>query len=979
MRSSIRNFIAIITCCLISQIAVCQDYNSYSFNALYDFGINTVYDVFQDDNANMWFGTNEGLVKFNGVKCTYYSDERFPISYTNLKQDDKGRIWFSNFGGQLFYLEDEKVHTVIEQLNGGAFVTEYLVDFPRVVYTLNDGGSINSIDCNTNSKTVLNSFKGGIVSAVAQEDRLLFLTHEVSTKPGFSTFKLKQFVRSENTVEDLSVFELDIISSKHQLVLKDQTVYYSRSNAVLDLYRIDRQGVTPVLSALKIEGSVVNQVEFCDDELHILLKKGFYSFQLDGQIHEQTLHQSTSSISGIFRDREDNWWLSTLNDGIQIVPDRSLKNAPISEIDMVHSCRDQNGIIYFVNREGGFFKLMPPYVTAELIDNQRMTLGSKMVFNPYNDHIYFHNTHVTFNTKTSNFESITDEKRKLSFRNAVFFDATIGVFSSFGSTIIEGVDNVQNWNKVPKYPLFNATYKPFRIIERKNSYHLIFDTNQIDLYVGYLDHLQYYFQGGQKEVKFKGNAILVTSLERANGGGVWVGTNDGYLLKVEAGKITKEYSIGTKFKGLIEHETFFTFWSDDCILYYNPKTGNISRVDRSDGLLNEKIIDVYTSENELLVVSTKTIQKIPFRSNWKNERAPFLRIESILLFEKPFHRKELLFESDENNITINFSATAIRSQGSYTYRYRLNGGEWIETTKGAPFARFPQLASGDYKFEVQALNEDGVKSKLEVVEFRIDVQLTRKWWFILLIIVVISGLIYWLVKTQFNRIRKEIERKEEQQQIKKELYKSKIAAIRAQMNPHFMFNALNTIQEFIITNQKEVASGYLADFADLMRKYLEQSKQAEITISEEMETLEIYLGLENLRVDGMLKYTLYCEPTLNPYEITIPVMLLQPFIENAIKHGLLHKSGEKHLNIQFCEKGKGRIECSITDNGIGRNASDTIQKNRNVQHVSFATEAIDAKVDLMNKSTDRNLQIETIDLEENGRPSGTRVIISLDI
>ena len=192
-----------------------------------------------------------------------------------------------------------------------------------------------------------------------------------------------------------------------------------------------------------------------------------------------------------------------------------------------------------------------------------------------------------------------------------------------------------------------------------------------------------------------------------------------------------------------------------------------------------------------------------------------------------------------------------------------------------------------------------------------------------------------------------------------------------------MFNALNTIQEFIMTNQKNVASEYLADFADLMRKYLEQSKSEEVTLSEEIETLEIYLNLEALRFDGQLDFNLHCEPTINPFETTLPVMLLQPFVENAIKHGLLHKEGKKSLRIRF-RKLASNIECIIEDNGIGRTASQKMQQKQ--IHHSFATSAIDQKTDLVNKSSNREISIQIIDLfAEDTSPSGTRVVIQWDI
>ena len=192
---------------------------------------------------------------------------------------------------------------------------------------------------------------------------------------------------------------------------------------------------------------------------------------------------------------------------------------------------------------------------------------------------------------------------------------------------------------------------------------------------------------------------------------------------------------------------------------------------------------------------------------------------------------------------------------------------------------------------------------------------------------------------------------------------------------------MRSIQEFIITNQKDIASEYLADFADLIRKYLEQSRKEEIFLDEEIETLEIYLSLENLRSNGQLDYSIYCDPLVNQFETLIPVMLLQPFIENAIKHGLLHKVGTKSLQISFHKKGEHRLRCCIEDNGIGREAA---AKFSNEKHNSFATEAIDEKMELLNKNTSRNISIEIVDLKEGDATNatiatGTKVIIEFDL
>jgi sensor histidine kinase YesM len=195
------------------------------------------------------------------------------------------------------------------------------------------------------------------------------------------------------------------------------------------------------------------------------------------------------------------------------------------------------------------------------------------------------------------------------------------------------------------------------------------------------------------------------------------------------------------------------------------------------------------------------------------------------------------------------------------------------------------------------------------------------------------------------------------------------------MNPHFMFNALNTIQEFILTNQQEVASEYLADFADLMRMYLNQSNEDNVSLAEEEETLRLYLRLENLRFNEDLDYSINIDPTLNKDGTFIPVMLLQPYVENSIKHGLLHKKGTKRLNIEFIKTPNNHLKCTITDNGIGRKASGKINSSKSIGHKSFATGANDHRVDLINQNRDKRIQVDIIDLYEDGIGSGTKVEI----
>jgi two-component sensor histidine kinase len=512
-----------------------------------------------------------------------------------------------------------------------------------------------------------------------------------------------------------------------------------------------------------------------------------------------------------------------------------------------------------------------------------------------------------------------------------------------------------------------------------NGYQIAAEQEKEDLYINFKNGLHHYSYDAADEIMFNGNEIIATSMVQAHGSGVWVGTQDGQLLKIVDGVITSSKQFPSNFNEIVQWKNILFLADKNRVYRYEITSDTISLLDKTDGLLEEKIVNLYVQQDTLLILGGNSIQKIPCSYNETNHIPPVLRIEKVYLFDQEKELDDLDFAYNENNITFHFSTTSIRSQGKHVYQYRLNDGAWIETGAQAPLARFTKLAAGAYKFEVRALNEDGIQSEIESVSFNIAKHFTRTWWFISAVTFVLGLLLLVLIRNRVKRVQKRTQLAIEQQQMKAELYKSKIAAIRAQMNPHFMFNALNSIQAFIMTNQEEVASNYLAEFAGLMRKYLNQSRFEEISLSDEIETLGIYLKLESLRTDGALKYTMECDSKLNSDEIEIPIMLLQPHIENAIKHGLMHKEGEKKLSVSFNRINDELMECVIEDNGIGRQASAEINKRRQRKPESFATKSIDQKMNLVNNNSSRSFTIEIIDLVEGDIGVGTRVVIRLSI
>jgi len=295
------------------------------------------------------------------------------------------------------------------------------------------------------------------------------------------------------------------------------------------------------------------------------------------------------------------------------------------------------------------------------------------------------------------------------------------------------------------------------------------------------------------------------------------------------------------------------------------------------------------------------------------------------------------------------------------------------------------LLKTEYETEKKEAEIESLSQKSEIQTLQLAQQnymLVGSGVFILFII--IGGtLLYKQRKTKQSQALTAIELEEAKKrlEIEKQFREAELKAIRSQMNPHFIFNALNSIQEYIMSNEKKLAGKYLGKFADLMRIYLEHSKTNTITVNEEIKTLNLYLELEKLRFEDSFECTVEVNKNVDTHLLTLPTLLLQPFVENAIKHGLLHKKNNRKLYIIFsCEDENKVLQCEIIDNGVGRLRAEEINKMRNPSHKSFATSATKTRLDLLNYTKEHMISVETIDLIDNQEnPTGTKVIISVPI
>ncbi|MGZ5255988.1 MAG: sensor histidine kinase, partial [Flavitalea sp.] len=212
---------------------------------------------------------------------------------------------------------------------------------------------------------------------------------------------------------------------------------------------------------------------------------------------------------------------------------------------------------------------------------------------------------------------------------------------------------------------------------------------------------------------------------------------------------------------------------------------------------------------------------------------------------------------------------------------------------------------------------------------------------------------------------------------------SQLTALRSQMNPHFIFNSLNSIAQLIASKQNEEGLEYLTKFSRLLRLVLEGSGQDLLSMKDEIKMLELYLQLESLRFDGSFNYAIHVDDDLDEEEVLLPSFLIHPVVENAIWHGLLHKAGERRLIIEFTKKTKDQLHCIIKDNGIGINSAPRAKKANqkdDIQHASKGLQLVSGRLDLLQQQHGIDTFMITQDMNDVERyGTGTKVTIQLPL
>ena len=380
----------------------------------------------------------------------------------------------------------------------------------------------------------------------------------------------------------------------------------------------------------------------------------------------------------------------------------------------------------------------------------------------------------------------------------------------------------------------------------------------------------------------------------------------------------------------------------------------------------------YDQESRLLYLcSNEYLARFPFTPEKERDHSSHLMIQEITVDNKKSYydaEKSLRINNNENNLTVNYSVIDYE-KGNYQFAWKLNNAVSWNVVGNQRSVSLSNLPPGKYTLHLKASGKPGTE-KITDLSFTIRPPYWKTWWFAGLAVFLISGAVYLIYRYRIRYIRQKAD-------VDKMLSQTEMKALQAQMNPHFIFNSLNSIREMILNNENKDASHYLSKFAHLIRITLDQSTQAMVSLRNTIDYLQRYMEMEKIR-NALFNWDVNTNDSLDPDETLVPPMLIQPFIENALWHGVSAINKKIHVRIDF-RKEKDALVCTIDDNGVGIRQSLKNKPVTNSRHRPHGIDNIKNRVNLLNKKYNLHARITIEDKKDIPGNTDTGTIVTLQL
>ena len=990
--------------------------------------------VCEDKNGFMWIATSVGLIRYDGYKFKYYfhRDEDKNSLVNNDVQgifcDSKNRLWVSTSDGlSCFILNENRFVNYsprfdepmkLKQNVSADRVTEdkahniWIAAQQNFLIKVNDDYTLSNIE--------LKNIEYKTASRIINEYNILYRDKEENE---WATSYSRIYLLDNKTKQISKTFNFDAIFSKTSSI--SEIVQDSKGNYWVSTYGAGVYQFLPEQNKLvKVNGFEnevcyqINEWEHNNQKWVITCandraKTGLTLFNNSkeskryGNLDNTALSLKLSWIHTHYIDSKNNLWISTAEGIYKInAVQKPFDIIPITRAGTINFNLEDRGNItgYFENVNSNWvsvrglasvkydsnFILKNYYknlVTLNEKSNNSFLSGAYYYYQKANEiFITTDSGLVVYNelANTSKLYSPTAFSTLADFRTIVPYSENEILIRSYANGLFVFDTKQKKFTKWYSYKENNTHNLPQNL-------RYIFNTKANNIYAStfnkgllILDRVTDKFSTviPTNNDKYNWEKTIFTGLDEDATGNLWACTYNGiYVYNIKTNSIINHYTedgqLGNSFKLCIDHKQ--NVWVNATTGYwcYLKEKNKWIKFDEKDGITNlsdEGIMAVRKNGDVVAgLVSAIAIfhpeklmeNRLEYKSIITEATVGKKQINFIL---NDSTNKKIAIPAGENSFAVDFAVLNYVSPQTTKYFYKLAPlmSEFVENTDG--HINFNGLAPGKYILTVKGADKTGELYKLQD-ELTINVE---PYWYQtnlakILFTLLIAGLVYYLVKLRIKSIRT-------QASLKQKITETEIAALKAQMNPHFIFNCINRIDALIQSNDKYNATNYLNKFAKLIRNVLDSSKENTVAFNKDIETLNLYVELEKLRSENKFTTTINVSDELMSSDYKVPPLIVQPFVENAIQHGLRKRKDNNGMLTINVERVEDKIIYHIEDNGIGRVAAAKLTKS---EHSSYGMQISNDRIKMFNEEESASINID--DLYNGEQAVGTKVTVQLKI
>lgn len=940
-----------------------------------------VHKVLQDAQHYMWFATDHGVCRFNG-----YEFKTFNLadnSILGLYEDYKKRIWAWSFSGRLFVFEDGKFEEykwnqkLINAISPGVISALYL-DSAGTLYVSASGPHSFSITQN-----------GKIKDLVSIQDKSVFVfieTHSpvlfgfIQSYPGKFNLSGARPNVSTVLVVKLKSRELRITVPEFLLPERFRAVKISNGDILLHSFNFLIKIKPDGKWSLRRTGYVIYEIKQLGANYFFATDKGLVIEDLNGNMLET--YFENEQIVSIAQDYEGGLWFSSTTKAVYYLNSSKVKHLTKNnvildkKITALYPLADSSVLVgtnedYIIRfkpferfREINMF-MRPTYSFYQDSDS-RIFVGGPFTNSTF---VEWHKVNVLRDGR--------DKYHRIPGMSN-FVKKGKNLFVGLSDNIIEVDTQKDSADLVAK--------ESFRVSR------LLVDHNG-QMIVGNIFGLWKFING--RLIRYDSTkpvlASRITDIVQDRKQVLYLGTRGKGLLVLQADTILNL----NEDLGLISNNVRRIFIDEQVVwiatnkgisivefMSFKPFRFKIRNINVQDGLLSNEVNDIVKSQSQIIIATNNGVSYLD-RDYFirKQERALAFHLTGIKLNGVEVDvrvLKNLGFK--RRNLLVTYEALKFNNPGKVNYRYRLSGSDstWFYTNDLQ--LQFNPVPYGKFELQIQAkteLEDWSNSSNLISIPLVCSAPFWATVWFWVTAFAFILLLLILAFRKRIQIIRK---RQKEDEELKNRIAESEQLALKSQMNPHFIFNSLNSIQQYVIDRDIKGANSFISGFSKLMRQTLDFSSKEKITLPEEIAYLKNYLELERMRMESKFDFTITVDTVSPTTELFLPPLMLQPYVENALRHGVRYlrdKAG--HIHLSFIERDE-ILECIIEDNGIGRDKAAKLKAVNPIEYQSRGMSLTAERVELLNRSADRSITIAVKDLRnENGEPCGTSVSVKFPV